>query len=424
MVYLLLSIIVLLVGISICLYNYYYKTNKQFQLLSKQTSNYESIIDEANDAMLVIDIVDGHIHHSNPSAAKLLGYTKDQLVTRTLFDLHPKEYLEKSSRVVADVWEKGGMIYKDIPFKKSDGQLVQVECSAKVTPFAERPAIVIYARDITERLLMEKEINDQKIIIEEKNKDINDSINYAQRIQHAILPPVEKIENVLKDYFILYKPKDIVSGDFYWHAAVRNSTQNFLVIAAVDCTGHGVPGAFMSIIGTTLLNQTVSNPAINTPAEALDYLNREIKKTLNQNDQAPVRDGMDISLCTIDFENLKLEFAGANNPIYIIRNKELIELKADKQAITASPDTHSKAFTNQSFKLLKNDTIYLFTDGYADQFGGPKGKKFMYKQLKEVLINMHEVNMKEQKRVLIKTFENWKGKLDQIDDVLIIGVRV
>ncbi len=413
-------------------------TNSKFSTLDTEINNYQSIIDQANDAMLVIDIVDGRVHQSNPSAAALLGYTKEQLERKTLFDLHPKEYLEQSSRVVADVWEKGGLIYKDIPFRKADGSIVPVECSAKVAPFAGRPAIVIYARDITERLKLEKEVNDSRAIIEEKNKDITDSIEYSKRIQRSVFIEKEKLKSYAPESFIFFKPRDIVSGDFYWFTdfELKNDLKspggfdypagtNMLVVAAVDCTGHGVPGAFMSIIGNTLLNQTVGNPSVTSASSALDYINDELKKTLNKkNDETPIRDGMDIALCCFDLKGRRLEYAGANNPLFIVRNKEVIEIKADKQPITASNDTASKPFTNQLIELQKGDCVYLFTDGYADQFGGPKGKKLMYKRFQETLISMQDNSMEEQKGILYHTFENWKGTLPQVDDVLVIGIRV
>jgi PAS domain S-box-containing protein len=406
--------------------------------LKKQLSNYESIIDQANDAMIVIDIVDGKIHQSNPSAAKLLEYSEEELEKLSLFDLHPQEYLEKSSSVVADVWEKGGLIYKDIPFITKSGNLIPVECSAKVAPFAGRPAIVIYARDITERLRLEKEINEQRQEIDEKNKDISDSIEYSKRIQQSIFIEKEKLKEYAPESFIFFKPRDIVSGDFYWFTNYEikedlnsktgyeyKAGTNVLVIAAVDCTGHGVPGAFMSIIGNTLLNQTINNSEINSAAVALDFLNRELKKSLNKNsNETPLRDGMDVAFCCIDIQGMRLEFAGANNPLYVVRNKELFEFKGDKQPITAAMDSASKAFTNTLFTLQKGDCIYLFTDGYADQFGGEKEKKFLYKRFKELLINIQHQTMDEQKTTLYTTFENWRGNLSQVDDVLVIGIKI
>jgi PAS domain S-box-containing protein len=412
--------------------------------LKKQLSNYQSIIDQANDSIIVIDIVDGKIHQSNPAAAKLLEYSKEELEKLTLFNLHPEEYLQRSSSIVADVWEKGGYIYSDIPFKTKSGTLIPVECSAKVAPFAGRPAIVIYARDITERLRMEKEINQQRAELDEKNKDMADSIEYSKRIQRSILIDKDKLKEYAPESFIFFKPKDVVSGDFYWFANYEIKEElhadhgfdyapgtNILMVAAVDCTGHGVPGAFMSIIGNSLLNQSLSSINVNSAAAALDYVNADLKKGLNRNSEdTPLRDGMDIALCCLDIKGMRMEYAGANNPLYLVRDKELIEFKADKQPITAATDSIPKPFTNKTFELKKGDTIYIFTDGYADQFGGdvtnerPLGKKFLYKRFKELLISVNHLSMEEQKAKLYYTIEEWRGKLAQVDDILVIGIRI
>jgi PAS domain S-box-containing protein len=406
--------------------------------LKKELNNYESIINQANDAMLVIDIVDGKIHQTNPSAATLLGYNENELTQLSLFDLHPKEYLDKSSRVVADVWEKGGLIYTDIPFLTKTNGLISVECSAKVAPFAGRPAIVIYARDIRERLKMEEEINEQRKLIDEKSKDIQDSIAYSKRIQRSIFIEQEKLKDHAPDSFILFKPRDIVSGDFYWFTnyVIKRDFQSpsgnnyvagtdILLVAAADCTGHGVPGAFMSIIGNTLLSQTITDSTINSPASALDYVNAELKKSLNKNkEDTPLRDGMDIALCCIDRKGMILEYAGANNPVYVIRDKEIIVLKADKQPITAYRDSESKPFSNQRIDLKEGDNIYLFTDGFADQFGGESAKKFMYKRFKETLMEIQKYPMEKQGELLEKTFEDWRGNQAQVDDVLVIGIKI
>lgn len=272
-----------------------------------------------------------------------------------------------------------------------------------------------------------KQLADQKSIIEEKNKDIEDSINYAQRIQRSILPPDDDMRKAFNEYFVLYKPKATISGDFYWMTQMRTHSNEagLSVIAAVDCTGHGVPGALMSIVGNTLLNQTIKNPKITTPAEALDFINHELPKNLKQQQEGEViRDGMDIVMCAIDYKTSTLYFAGANNPVYIIRLGELIEIKGDKQAVSGSTDEAKRPFTNHSFPLQKNDLVYLITDGYADQFGGPEGKKFRSKQLRETLIRLHSLPMAEQRRRLDDTFEAWKGTLDQVDDVTIIGIKI
>jgi len=403
----------------------------------KEIVNYRSIIDQANDALIVIDIVDGRIHQTNPSAAELLGYTQEEILKKKLFDLHPKEMLERSSSIVADVWEKKGLIYKDIPFVKKNGEILPVECSAKVAPFAGRPAIVIYARDITERLKLEREIAIQSHIIEQKNKDITDSINYAKRIQEAILPTEEEMKEVLDDYFVYYRPKDIVSGDLYWANAVTTTLPGGIntklsLIAALDCTGHGVPGAFMSIVGHTILEQTLTEPGINNPGEALDYLSKGVIRTLKQKagDDFSIKDGMDIAMCAVDLKARKLQFAGANNPMYIVRNKEITQYSGDKQPIGAYV-ADQRPFRSNSVDLMPGDCVYIFTDGIADQFGGPRGKKFKYKQLQQLLVDNSHLPMKAQREVVHKVIQDWMnypsedGKgYEQTDDMLLIGFRV
>lgn len=425
---------------------YIVKTRRNVAIILRQLDNYNSIIDQANDAMIVLDIVDGKIHQFNNSAAVLLGYTEFELSRLTFFELHPKEYYSRSSEVVADVWEKGGLIYKDIPFVTKTGIIIPVECSAKVAPFAGRPAIVIYARDIRERLRLEQEINKQRTIIDARNKDIRDSIEYSKRIQESVFLEKERLQEIVPESFIFFKPREVVSGDFYWFtdfeikndigSEKRHGTANrVLAVAAVDCTGHGVPGAFVSIIGNALLNRALNDKEICSPAQALDHMNAELKTSLNKNKNiVSLRDGMDMSLCFIDFENKTMEYAGANNPVYVIRNQgvgaELLEFKADKQSITAWRETVLKPFTNKTIPLSKGDVVYLFTDGYADQFGGtsennrPEGKKFLNKRFKELLLTIYNKPMHEQKVILEKTLNDWQGDLQQVDDVLVMGVRI
>jgi PAS domain S-box-containing protein len=414
------------------------KEKKQFSKLSKDADNYSNIINQANDAMLVIDLVDGRIHQCNPAACSLLGYSEKDLLKKTLFNLHPYELLNKSSQVIADTWEKGGHIYDDIPFITSTGELLPVECSSKVAPYSGRPAIVVYARDIRERLALENKIKEQRRLIDEKSKDIRDSIDYANRIQNSFLLDEKQIRTHIDEAFIFFQPRDVVSGDFYWFlnytlgrevisesGMVYKQGSRILVMAAADCTGHGVPGAFMSMILNSLLDQTALNQNVRSPAAALDFVNAGLKKHLNKNHTGqPLRDGMDIALCSIDFDGLQMEFAGANNPVYLIRNSELIVLSADKQPLTASPDAEIRPFVNTKVELQKGDCIYAFTDGYADQFGGEKGKKYLYKRFKDFLIEIHQKPMAEQKLLLLENFAAWKGNADQIDDVLVMGVRI
>ncbi len=269
----------------------------------------------------------------------------------------------------------------------------------------------------------------QKTEIEEKNSEILSSIRYAKRIQYALLPPEEKMNELFQDYFVYYQPKDIVSGDFYWATKVKtthheNDNAEIHLVAVADCTGHGVPGAFMSLIGNNYLKQAAKEKTVNSPAEALDFLNKNVVATLNQNSsESPVRDGMDISFVAINFKTKKLHFAGANNPIYIIRNNELQTLKADKFAI-GSVTENLKPFTNLEFELIKGDLIYLFTDGFADQFGGEQGKKLKYKNFQKFLLSVSEKPMLEQKEYLKNKFNNWKGLTEQTDDVCIVGIKI
>ncbi len=257
--------------------------------------------------------------------------------------------------------------------------------------------------------------------IDEKNKDITDSIYYAKRIQDAILPSDVLVKQLLPDSFILFKPKDIVSGDFYWLEKWGNKT----LIAAVDCTGHGVPGSFMSIVGHNLLAQNVNVLGLSTPSLILNETNKQLAKKLNQNSsEAIVRDGMDIALCAINYSKSTMEFSGANNPVWIIRNNEVVEINGNKFPIGAYISEELQLFTNHQWELQKDDCIYIFTDGYVDQFGGPKGKKFKYKQLKELLLANNEKPMDEQKSILEKTINEWRGNLEQVDDMLIIGIRI
>ncbi len=264
-------------------------------------------------------------------------------------------------------------------------------------------------------------VEHQKHIVEEQNKDITDSIKYAERIQTAILPPEQMWNSLLPQSFVFYKPKDILSGDFYW----IEKKGDLVFVAAADCTGHGVPGALISIVNYNLLNKAVLEKDLNNPADILNYVNQQLTVALHQTFQeSSVKDGMDISLCVINSKTLELNYSGANNPIYIIQNNELVQHNADKFPVGAFVDEQVQSFTSKQIQLQKNDLIYLFSDGYADQFGGDKGKKFKYKQLKEVLVESQNLPMEQQRSILEERFINWKGKLEQVDDVLVIGIRV
>ena len=265
-----------------------------------------------------------------------------------------------------------------------------------------------------------EEIENQRDDIEEKNQSIMDSIHYAKRIQNAILPAEDYWRSGLSESFVLYKPKDIVSGDFYW----MSKKPDRIMIAAVDCTGHGVPGAFMSIVGYNQLMNAVNVKGARKASDILDFLNQGVTRSLHQKKGgSSVKDGMDISLCSIDLANMKLDYAGAFNPMYLVRDGNIQMFKGDKFPIGAFLDEELQNFTNQEVALLPGDSIYIYSAGAADHFGGEKGKKFKYKQFEDLLIEIQPKSMPEQKAILDKTIMSWMGKLEQIDDILVIGVK-
>lgn len=257
----------------------------------------------------------------------------------------------------------------------------------------------------------------QSDMIEEKNRDITDSINYALKIQNSILPNLDEFVNDFADFGLLYKPKDIVAGDFYF----LEKDQDNIYVAAADCTGHGVPGAMVSVICSNALSFAINERKLSKTNEILDAV-REIVVDRFQGSTEGIKDGMDVSLCKIRLNGLKLEYSGANNPIYILRNNELLVLKPDKQPV--GHFENAQPFGQQSEQLQKGDLIYLFTDGYADQFGGDRGKKLKYKPFREFLLSIQDLPLKQQMQKLDQHFENWKMDFEQVDDICIIGIRI
>jgi len=281
------------------------------------------------------------------------------------------------------------------------------------------------------------EIEKQRDLVTEQKTEITDSINYAQKIQTAVLPGEELLNNLLPEHFVLFKPKDIVSGDFYWIRQVKN----FVVVVAADCTGHGVPGAFMSMLGTSMLNELVSKSRFDSAGEILNRLRKKIKDTLKQEGkELEQKDGMDMSLAVFDHDSNELQYSGAYNPLIIIREKDqpedeelsvfysretdqyqLFEVKGDRQPIAIY--SNETDFTTHRLKIRKKDSFYMFSDGYPDQMGGPKGKKFMIKKFKELLLEIQDEAMQKQKEILDTYLEEWKKDVHQIDDILVFGIR-
>ncbi len=310
--------------------------------------------------------------------------------------------------------------------------------------------IVITQRDkLVERneeiRLQKEKIEKQNNKIVRQNKNITDSIYYAKRIQTALLPPQKQIESAFENHFIFFKPRDIVSGDFYWFKKLEYINKTIYVIAAADCTGHGVPGAFVSMLGMSFLNEISQNIQVhdtkNLAAHILEKLRQKVKTALHQSGKkGESKDGMDIALCVIDTETNSLQYSGAHNPLYLIREKggekinfdktkiqeidnfELIQIKADPMPIGIH--LRERDFTNRQIKLFNNDKLYIFSDGFIDQTGGEKGKKFMSKNFKNLLLEVHNKPMNVQKSLLEQKLEHWKQKDEQVDDILVIGFRI
>jgi serine phosphatase RsbU (regulator of sigma subunit) len=270
------------------------------------------------------------------------------------------------------------------------------------------------------------QLEEKSSLLEEKNHEIIDSINYAKRIQDAILPPIKLVKEYLNNSFVLYKPKDIVAGDFYFMESIENEQSTFIYFAAVDCTGHGVPGAMVSVIGSNGLKRCLKEFKLRKTGEILDKLADLVGEAFEQSEEK-IRDGMDMALCCLDLNNKKLWFSGANNPLWIFRKQdgfdiEHIEIKADKQPV--GHYENRKKYQTHEIDLITGDTIYIFSDGYADQFGGEKGKKFKSVNFKNLLVEIYNEPIDNQKQIISQTFENWKKNIEQVDDVCIIGVRV
>lgn len=281
---------------------------------------------------------------------------------------------------------------------------------------------ILYIKNQEEEIVRQLDsIKEQRNIIEYQKQELEDSITYAFRIQQAILPPKPFIDSILSDYFIFYLPKSIVSGDFYF----VEQEGDYTVIAAVDCTGHGVPGAMMSVIGYDLLNQAVKLNHITKPSEILSFVDEGVTNFLRQiNDESGVHDGMDISIITIYKQLRIVEFAGAYHELYYSHKGEMFEIKGDKLPIGMNIDGVVDQYTNHGVPVNKGDMLYIFSDGYADQFGGEQNKKFKYKALKNLLLDISNRDCMEQKEIIAHQFIEWQGSNEQVDDILVIGVRV
>lgn len=359
-------------------------------------------------------------------------------------DIKDTLFSEAASKQMTEMNTKYETEKKDKALIKKDAEIVQRQVESEKQLIVRNSLIVGFVLVIALAFFIYRGYRQKQKankLLDEKNEKIMDSINYAKRIQDSILPPLEEIKKQLPNSFVLYKPKDVVSGDFYWfsEAIAKNEKEKLndsltpILLAAVDCTGHGVPGAFMSMMAYNLLEQVVKKHHIYQPDLILNELSLLIIEALRQNDQVgKVKDGMDIALIKLSTDAsetnngkryTQLEYAGAHNSLYLVRNGKLIETKANKAAIGFSLDL-SFMFTNHVIQLEKGDCVYVFTDGFVDQFGGPDGEKYYYQPFRELLVEINALSMDEQKQKLETTFNEWKGNRVQIDDMLIMGLKV
>ena len=402
-----------------------------------------SIVAEKTDNAIIIWTTTGYIEYMNEGYTKMTGFTFDEFVAEKGDNLFQASANPKIKEVIKESIEKKITVTYDFQTAKKNGDFIWVQTmlSPIFNDNNELQWIVTLDTDITEVKLAEEAIKQQKeeILaqrdeleqqrdtvkkqynkIAEQQKQITDSIHYAERIQNAIMLTDEYIEDKLPEHFIYFKPRDIVSGDFYY----INKKDNQYIFAAVDCTGHGIPGAFMSMIGIAFLNELITKAKELKAGELLDDLRDKVIESLHQTGRiGENQDGMDLALCIFNFNEMKLQYAGAHNPLYLIRNNELLQYKADKMPIGIYIN-RELPFTNHELNIRENDIFYIFSDGFVSQFGGKTGRTFRTKPFKKLLLQIHKKSMKEQRHILSETLEQWKGSFDQLDDILVMGIRV
>lgn len=358
---------------------------------------------------------EGEIFYINPIIEAYTKKPKEDFLQKSITEIALNQNIINNWKsIVEEVMAKKHTLNIEMDFPSELGErTMQVSAIPEYNELQNIESVLMVSHDITERKLIEVEIS-------RKNKNITESINYAKRIQEAILPDNNLIKSVLPKSFMLYKPRDVVSGDFPWFIHFDDVTY----IAAVDCTGHGVPGALMSLIGFFLLNNIVNLKQANTPGTILDLLDEEVTRTLKQDEsESSTKDGMDISLCKINHTKNQMEYAGAHRPLYYLREGELYEIKGNKFPIGGAQYKNRARFTNTIINYKPNDSVYIFSDGFPDQFGGPKQKKFSPNKIREIITQNAKNGLPTLKDILNDEFEAWKGEQKQIDDVLMIGIQ-
>jgi PAS domain S-box-containing protein len=374
-----------------------------------------SLVASKTDNVVLILSPNGDIEYVNEAFQRLNRITLKEMLDQkiNIFTTSNNPLIKKF--VDEAVLHKRSVKYES--FNEKDQSNKVWEASTLTPIFGEDGQlrkIIIIDSDITQS-------KSQQAIIEQKNKDIMDSIAYARKIQTAILPPGSKIRKALPDSFVFYRTKDIVSGDFYWFA----EKEDFCIIAAIDCTGHGVPGAFMSLIGYNILNKIVNENKVDDPALILKNLNQGVLEALHSNRDDSGADGMDAAICKVYFNENKIEYAGAMRPLWIVNGEEITEIKADKIPIGTKQDPERPLinYTTHTLTPKKDEVFYIFTDGYVDQFGGIKSKKLGSSRFKDLLLRIHKEKFVEQENILWKEHQEWKMDNEQVDDMCVIGFR-
>lgn len=375
----------------------------------------QALSENSGDIIIRFDLK-GVFQYVNPVLEKYTQFNKIKVIGKSFQEINFDDKIKTAwTNIIAQVEKDKKLVEMEMEFPtKEELKIMAVNAIPEVDENGKLDTVLVVSHDITNR-------KKQEVILEETNKKITDSINYAKRIQNAIIPSVKEIQKDIKNTFMFYKPKDVVSGDFPYYYK-KNDTVYY---AAVDCTGHGVPGAMMSLIGHLLLNDILNGTETLTPAEVLDKLHAGVVKTLKQDEGDGVKtaDGMDVALCSINLKTKQVQYAGAHRPLYLVRNNELSEFKGNRFPIGGSQYTGRTGFTNHIINIIENDAIYFFSDGLPDQFGGPEKLKYGPKRIREGILAHNNKNTTEIKTYFEKSYHEWMGDMKQIDDVLLIGVK-
>ena len=380
----------------------------------------DAILEKLNSLIVVVNQT-GNVEYVSPSAKRILGFEPEQLMGKGWWNLTRNTIDDRKSIIELTLQQlKQESLLETVPqerlLKTAAGGDRWILWNTSKGPLN---TLVGIGHDITDRKKAELKLLEKNSELVQHNKDMLDSIQYASRIQEAILPDVQKIKNAFKDAFVLYQPKDVVSGDYYFFYQRGNKA----FVAAVDCTGHGVPGALMSFIANGALKEVIIKKGVEEPSEILYALDEELFLALNKSKDGVVSlDGMDVAIGVFDFVEQTFSYAGAFRPVLVVRDNELIEMEASRYPIGFYADVQ-KVFTTQTIDIKQNDAFYFFTDGYCDQFGGERKKKFNRKQFKELLLSAQEMEMSEQEAYLQYVLKNWRQDEPQTDDILVMGIK-